>query len=200
MRAAATIVCLAVAAGVAAVAIAQQPRAPAPPPDRLLARSATPPEVSRDLERLSPPVRAMRTALLEAARSGDIERMRSAIERNEMPPVFARGQKAPTVSEDLLKILRERSGDGLGREAMAQAITMLALGYARINAGSAQEMYVWPYLAALDPAKLDPEQEVDAYRIVRPADLAGWRAKGRWLGPRLGIGPDGTWHYWVTGE
>jgi hypothetical protein len=126
--------------------------------------------------------------------------MRSAIERNEMPPVFARGQKAPTVSDDLLRILRERSADGAGRQQLAEIISMLALGYARINAGNAQEMFVWPYLAALDPKALTPEQEVDAYRLVRPQDLKDWRDRGRWLGPRLGIGPDGTWHYYVTGE
>jgi hypothetical protein len=189
---------LAIAAGF--VALAQGSRPPAPAPDRLLTRSSTPPEISRDLDRLPAQVRAMRTAIIEAARSGDLERMRSAIERNEMPPVFARGQRAPTVSEDLLRIVRERSGDGLGRQVMAEIITLFALGYARINIGDRQEMFVWPYLAALDPRLLDAEQEVELYRFARPDQLKEWREKGRYLGPRLGIGPDGTWHYFVTGE
>jgi hypothetical protein len=193
-------VAIALALAAAAVAVAQQQRPAAPPPDRLLARSATPPDISRDLERLPQQVRAMRALILDQARTGELERMRSAIERNEMPPVFARGQKAPTVSDDLLRILRERSADGAGRQQLAEIISMLALGYARINAGNAQEMFVWPYLAALDPKALTAEQEVDAYRLVRPQDLKDWREKGRWLGPRLGIGPDGTWHYLVAGE
>jgi hypothetical protein len=83
---------------------------------------------------------------------------------------------------------------------MGQVVNMLAVGHARIQAGTPQEMYVWPYFAVLDPRLLTPGQEVDVYRTMGAAQLSEWREKGRYPFWRLGIGPDGTWHYFLGAE
>ena len=176
------------------MASAQQ-RASAPP---------NPPEISRDLESLPSNVRRMRGLILEAVRGGDSTALRKPIEWNEVPPSFGkgapRGAKGPSMADELLKFFRERSGDGQGRETMGQLVNVLAVGHARINAGQSQEMFVWPYFSVLDPRLLTPEQEVDVYRVMGAAQLAEWREKGRFPYWRIGIGPDGTWHYFLGGE
>jgi hypothetical protein len=165
------------------------------------ARSALPrpPEVSRDIDTLPPEVRRMRGLILEAVRTGDSDALRKPIEWNEVPPSFGKGAQArgrgPAMAAELVRIFRERSGDGQGRETMGQILNMLAVGYARMNAGTRQEMYVWPFFAVLDPRLLTPEQEVDAYRVLHAGAVREWREKGRYPGWRLGIGPDGTWHF-----
>jgi hypothetical protein len=174
-----------------------------------------PPEISRDLETLPSPVRRMRSLMLEAFRSGDLQKLKQPIETNELPPSFTRntgtrqgggqtngqggghggGAKGPNMAAELMKLFVERSGDGQGRETMGQLTNAFAVGHARIHAGSPQEMYVWPYLAVLDPRLLTAEQEVDAYRLFSAHTLREWREKGRYPGWRIGVGPDGTWHY-----
>jgi hypothetical protein len=162
------------------------------------------PEVSRDVESLPQNVRRMRGLILEAVRSGDSMALRKPVEWNEVPPSFGkgapRGAKGPAMADELLKFFRERSGDGQGRETMGQLVNVLAVGHARINAGQPQEMFIWPYFAVLDPRLLTPEQEVDVYRVMGAAQLAEWREKGRFPYWRIGIGPDGTWHYFLGGE
>jgi hypothetical protein len=163
-----------------------------------------PPEVSRDTDALPAEVRRMRGMILEAVRSGESEALRKPIEWNEVPPSFGKGVQArgrgPAMAAELVRIFRERSGDGQGRETMGQIVNLLAVGYARTSPGTRQEMYVWPYFAALDPRLLTAEQEVDAYRVLHAAAVQEWREKGRYPGWRLGIGPDGTWHFFQGAE
>lgn len=161
------------------------------------------PEISRDVETLPANVRRMRALILEAARTGDAEALRKPIEWNEVPPSFGRaaprGARGPAMADELIRAFKTRSGDGQGRETMGQLVNMLAVGHARTGSG-AREMFVWPYFAALDPRRLTPDQEVDVHRVMGAAQLAEWREKGRYPFWRLGIGPDGTWHYFLGAE
>jgi hypothetical protein len=181
--------------GIIAAARAQQgPRSPLPKP----------PEVSRDLEALPPDVRRMRGLILDAVRSGDSDALKRPIEWNEVPPSFGKGIQAqgrgPAMAAELVKAFRQRSGDGEGRETMGQVMNLLAVGYARVHAGTRQEMFIWPYFAVLDPRLLTPEQQVEAYRVLHADAVREWREKGRYPGWRLGIGPDGTWHFFLGAE
>jgi hypothetical protein len=184
------------AASIVAASAAAQPARRSEPPK--------PPEISRDVEALPAEVRRMRGLILEAVRTGDSEALRKPIEWNEVPPSFGRGVqtrgRGPAMATELIRLFRERSGDGQGRETMGQILNLLAVGYARTNPGGRQEMYVWPYFAALDPRLLTPEQEVDAHRVLHAAAVREWREKGRYPGWRLGIGPDGTWHFFQGAE
>jgi hypothetical protein len=163
-----------------------------------------PPEISRDVDALPANVRRMRSLILDAARSGDLQQLQKPIETNEVPPSFGKtGRDAKTSSQPsrpamaaaLIQQFAQMSGDSKGRETMGQIINILAVGQARINAGQPNEMFVWPYFAVLDPRLLTPQQEVDALRTMSAYSLQDWREKGRYPGWRIGIGPDGTWQY-----
>lgn len=180
---------------------AQAPKAPAavpakPGPAAVKPPSpAAPPAIERDPSKLPPRVAAMRDALLDAAATGDGEKLRLVLERNEMPPVLARGQKG-----DPLAGLKARSGDGEARETMGILIDVLEAPYVHINRGNAQEMYVWPWFAEHAPDKLTPDQLVEVYRLLRAGEFKQSLDKKKYVNWRLGIGPDGTLHYFFTGE
>ena len=85
-------------------------------------------------------------------------------------------------------------------EIMAILTEILEAGYVHADVGSAQEMYIWPYFARYPLARLSPEQKVEMYRIVTSGDYADMAITGTWTFYRVGIGPDGTLHYFVAGE
>lgn len=137
----------------------------------------------------------MRERILDAARAGDLDKLRIPLERNETPPVLLRGGKG-----DLIELLRNKSFDKEGREAMARLVNALEAPYARINAGKPQEMFVWPAFAEMMWDSLKPEEWVALYRVVPAGVIKESLEKRKYLGDRIGIGPDGTWHYFLTGE
>jgi len=179
------ILCLVLPLGLNALAQTRQAAPPSP---------TKPPELSRDIDALPAGVQRMRARILEAARSGEVGALLSVIESNEMPPVFVRGPRL-----DPIAYLKARDADE-GRETLALLVSLLQSPYARIQVGTPQEMFVWPGLSALDPRALTPEQKVDLYRLVSAAAFRESLARGRYLHHRLGIGPDGTWHYFLAGD
>lgn len=164
-------------------------------PDTTQTRGATGPQVRYGTEGLPERVRAMRERILEAVRTGDIESLRIAIESNEMPPSFSVNEV-----RDPIAYLREQSGDGEGREILAILWDILDAGWVHIGKGTAHEMYVWPYFAEVPLGELTPEQLVEMYRIVTSSDYEEMRAAGKWLFYKIGLGPDGTWHFFKTGD
>ena len=61
-------------------------------------------------------------------------------------------------------------------------------------------MYVWPYFYRYPLDKLSPSQLVELFRIVTASDFAEMQNHGTYMFYRVGIGPDGTWHFFVAGE
>ncbi|ADZ71748.1 hypothetical protein [Polymorphum gilvum] len=161
------------------------------PPQNLLAV----PKVQYDTDGLPKPVARMREQLIEAARSGDLERLRMVLEANEVMPTLSF-----TEIDDPIEFLRNSSGDPDGAEILAILLDVLEAGWVHVDQGTAQEMYVWPYFARFPFAKLTPEQKVEMYRVITAADFAEMDAYGAWLFYRVGIGPDGTLHYFVAGD
>lgn len=153
------------------------------------------PEVHYGEAGLPEPVRKTRAAIIEAARSGDIEALRAVLETSEMPPVLARGDVG-----DPITFLKESSGDPEGREILAILIDLLEAGWVRLNPGQPGEMYVWPYFAAMPIDRLTPQQLVELYRILTAADVDEMRAYDEWLFFKVGIGADGSWHYFMVDE
>lgn len=153
------------------------------------------PEVLYDTSLLPPPVARMHAQLREAALSGDVERLRMVFESNEVPPTLSL-----TEIGDPIEFLKESSGDGDGLEILAILADVLEAGYVHMDAGTPQELYVWPYFARYPFADLTAEQKVEMYRIVTSADFAEMENYGVWLFYRVGIGKDGTLHYFVAGE
>lgn len=176
-----------------------QPQTPPAATEARPARPRSPPPVSVDLlpdnEDLGDRVGAMREKLILAARSGDLERLRIVFESNETMPVFSRGGE-----RDPVAFWKQASGDGQGHEILAILLNILDLPPARINRGTPQDMYVWPYLAHVPLDRLDARQSVDLYRLMTAQDVRDMRTLGSWVFWRLGIGPDGTLHFLLAGE
>ena len=178
---------------------APQPAAPTKPaqapPSALTRAQATPPEIVTDLTRLPAPVARTRARILEAARSGDVEKLAAVMQSGETVPIFTFGdEKSPLI------YWRANYPDSGGVEVLAILINILEAGFVRIDPGTPQEMYVWPYFAFTPLKTLTPEQKVALFRIVTGADYKEMNEFGAYIFYRLGIAPDGTWHFFVSGD
>ncbi|MEZ5841318.1 MAG: hypothetical protein R3D02_13130 [Hyphomicrobiales bacterium] len=153
------------------------------------------PDVIYDPEQLPAPVRRMREQILEAAKTGDVEQLRPVLESNEVMPTLSLGEV-----DDPISFLKLSSGDEDGREILAILIEVLDAGFVHVDAGTAQDMYIWPYFARMPLDKLTPPQQVELYKLLTAQDVRDMEDFGTYVFYRVGIGPDGTWHYFVAGE
>ncbi|EHK56948.1 hypothetical protein [Allomesorhizobium alhagi] len=154
------------------------------------------PEVIYDLERLPPDVKRMRELLIEAAKSGDIERLRPLIGLgDDMAQLSLAG-----IEGDPIEHLKSLSGDAEGREILAILEEVLSAGYVHLDAGGAEELYVWPYFFAIPLDRLDARQHVELFKIVTAGDYEDMKNFGSYIFYRLGITPDGRWAFFVAGE
>ena len=153
------------------------------------------PEILRDTALLPAPVARIREQILEAARSGDIERLRPIIDGNGITPTFS------FVGEtDAIAFWKETSGDSEGRELLAIMSEIFEAGFLHSGAGTADEIYIWPYFAEIPLDKLTPAQQVELYRLVTAQDVKDMREFGSYIFYRAGITPDGQWQYFVAGD
>ncbi len=162
----------------------------APPLERIA-------DPSNDLDALPSPVRAMRAALAAAARSGDIEALRPAIERSRTLPTFARGTRPANVAA-VIEILKARSFDGQGAETLSILRAIFEQPYARARRG-AVETFVWPAFAVRQRPNPTPDERVAMYRCSRFANIALTNDIGLPLIERVGVGADGAWAYFQAG-
>lgn len=167
---------------------------PADAPDAQAAPSA-PAEIIRDLELLPEPVKAARRALVEAAASGEFERLRPLVhfDADQMRQLGAEGG-------DALDALKSLSGDPEGLEILAIMLDILQTGAARINAGTPEEMYVWPYFVGKPLDTLSAPERVELLRIITAGDLATMEETNNYNFYRLGIAPDGQWKMFTGGD
>ena len=121
------------------------------------------PQVLYDFNALPDPVKRMLEQIAAAAESGEIENMRPVLESNELKPMVT-----TAYVEDPIAFWKKASADGTGRDVLAAMLNVMSSGFVRVGQGE-DEMYVWPYFAETDLAKLTPAQEVELYRIVPPA-------------------------------
>jgi hypothetical protein len=158
-------------------------------------RPAAPPAVLRNLAELPPPVARMRVRILEAARSGDLDRLLTVMQSNETMPVFSLGnEKSPTA------YWKTSYPDSDGVEILAILIGILESGFVHIDQGTPQEMYVWPYFARTPMKELTAPQKVELFKIVTGSDFKEMQEGGAYMFYRLGIAPDGTWHFFIAGN
>jgi len=179
-----------------------------PMPDSLIKKPGTdttaddkdtpdiPAVIITDLSTLPEPVKKMRVALVEAAASGDIERLR---------PLLGTGDDQTQVSvgdapEDPIAALKSLSGDQDGREVLAILLDIISTSAALVDKGTPQEAYVWPYFAEKNLDTLTPPEIVELYRIVTAGDVTDMKEFGGYNFYRLGIGPDGKWKFFVAGD
>lgn len=155
-----------------------------------------PPEVIYDLSKAPEPVRRMRELMIEAAASGDIERLRMLMNPGPNQTKIL----LETSDVDPVAALKELSGDEEGIEILAILIDILSTGFVRIDAGTPDEAYVWPYFAEKPLALLTPPEKVELLRIVTAGDVAEMQELGNYNFFRLGISPDGQWKFFTAGD
>jgi len=158
-----------------------------------LAPSSPVPEIITDLSRLPPPVARTRARILAAARSGELQQLADLM--NESTPIFSF-----TDDKDPVAFWKAVYPDSDGVEALSILITILETGFVQVDAGTPHEMYVWPYFVRMSLPALTPAQKVELFRIVTGADYKDMLAFGVYAFYRLGIGPDGTWQFFVAGD
>jgi hypothetical protein len=90
--------------------------------------------------------------------------------------------------------------DSDGVEALSILINVLEAGFVHADVGSAQEIYLWPYFARVPLNALTPAQRVELFRIVTGADYKEMVEFGVYSFYRLGIAPDGSWQFFVSGD
>ncbi len=188
-------------------------RAPIPMPDALIDKprpeqpESTAPagedakapavEIIRDPAQLPEPVRRMRQLIMDAALTGDIEKMR---------PLLGKGDTATQVSSyeedpaDPVATLKGMSGDQQGAEVLAIMLDLLSTGTALVDKGTDEAVYIWPYVAMKPIDSLTKPEVVDLLRIVTAGDMAEMQEVGGYNFYRLGIAPDGQWKFFLTGD
>ncbi|MGF9562468.1 hypothetical protein [Neorhizobium sp. JUb45] len=176
---------------------ADKPEAPKPDAAAAAEAEAEPAikaEIIHDFSKLPEPVRKLREAIVEAAASGDVERMRPIMDPG------AQKTDGPDQNEDPIETLKSFSGDTEGLEILAIMLDLMQTGVARIEAGTPDEVYVWPYFVGKPLNELTPPEKVDLLRIVTAGDLAAMDEAGGYNFYRIGISPDGKWKFIVSGD
>lgn len=158
--------------------------------------NAPPPEVMYDLGKLPEPVRRMHDLIVKAAKSGDIENLRPLIGQGD-----AMTQLSLTdIDGDAITFLKSLSGDTDGQEILAIMEEVLDAGFVHLDAGTPQELYVWPYFFAMPLDKLDARQRVELFKIVTAGDYDDMKQFGAYIFYRVGITPEGRWAFFVAGD
>jgi hypothetical protein len=148
-----------------------------------------------DLSRLTEAARRTRAQILEAAKSGDLGKVATVMQSNEMMPVFSFGGE-----KDPVEFWKSSYPDSEGIEVLAILIEILEMPFVHVDRGTPQEMFVWPYFYAVPLAKLTPEQKVELFRLVTGTDWREMTDFGAYIFFRAGISPDGVWHFFVAGD
>jgi hypothetical protein len=159
------------------------------------APSAGAPEIITDLSRLPAPVALMRERILEAAQSCRLDRLVAVMRANDLMPIFSLND-----DKDPIAYWKANYPDSEGVEILATVIDILEAGFVHVDAGTPQEIFLWPYFARMPVKELTPEQKVELFKIVTGADYRDMLDFGAYNFYRLGIGADGTWHFFVTGD
>lgn len=154
------------------------------------------PEVIYDLGRLPEPVSRMHGLILEACKSGDINRLKSLVGTGDSGTQLSLTE----IEGDPIEFLKGLSGDTEGQEILAIMEEVLSAGFVHLDAGTPQELYVWPYFFAVPLDKLDPRQRVELFKIVTAGDYEDMQQFGAYIFYRLGISPEGRWAFFVAGD
>jgi hypothetical protein len=161
------------------------PRQPTAPADL--------PAIEYDVSKLPTPVRRIREQIIAAAATGDLGALRTIFDAQDQPPQLGGDDVGDPIAH-----LASLSGDAEGREILAILIEVFEAGYVRVDAGTPQEMYVWPYFASYPVDALTPPQLVELFKLVYAGDYEDMLAYGLYTSFRAGISPDGTWRYFFT--
>ncbi len=142
-------------------------------------------------------VASMREKILEAAEGRDLNKLRAAIERNEVMPLFGETGKRAKSFATAIDFLKAQSFDKEGREIFDLLRATLYAPY-RLQKRKPIDVYVWP-VHAVDEKLAKETPRADLYRFVAFGDLQKIGKNGFPPMHRIEIGADGTWHLFATG-
>ncbi|MGV1751648.1 hypothetical protein [Agrobacterium sp. CG674] len=152
-------------------------------------------QIEHDISKAPEPVRRLRQLIIDAAATGDIEKLR---------PLVNTGPNQARIDgdsgNDPIAALKSFSGDPDGLEVLAIIIDLLSTGYARVDAGTPDETYVFPYFAGKSLTTLTQPEKVELLRIITAGDLADMQEYGNYSFYRIGISPDGQWKFFTAGD
>ena len=155
-----------------------------------------PPEVITDLSSIPFPVRKMRDLILEAAKSGDAEKLRPYIGYGDDVTMLSLGG----FDEDPIAFLKSLSGDPEGQEILAIMSEILEAPLVHLHPGTEEEVFVWPYFYSYPLEKLTAAQRVQLFRIITYGDYEEMVTFGNYIFYRIGITPQGRWRFFVAGD
>ncbi|MFT4181032.1 MAG: hypothetical protein QM636_03830 [Rhizobium sp.] len=162
------------------------------------ASKGKPAEIIYDISKVPEPVRKLRETIVEAAASGDLERLRPLM--NVGGGLNQTQVTADNPDEDPIKTLHDLSGDADGIEILSILLDIMSSACAHVGQGTPDEMYVWPYFAEKDIKTLTTPEKVDLMRIVTAGDFSDMLEFGGYNFYRVGITPDGKWKFFTSGE
>ena len=151
------------------------------------------PEIITDLSLLPPAVARTRDRILAMARSGNLQGLAAILQADETTFSWS-DERDPAAS------WRVNYPDSEGLEALAILTTILEAPFVHVDRGTQQEVYLWPYFARVPLKTLSREQKVALFKIVTGGDYKDMLAFSTYAFFRLGISPDGTWQFFVTGR
>ncbi len=158
--------------------------------------SAALPTILRDVELLPDAVRATHSKLVTAAKLGNVEALRELIGTGETATSLSIGG----LEGDPIAFLKETSGDDDGYELLAILQEVLEAGFVHVDAGTENEMFIWPYFFTWPFEKLTPPMKVELFRILTAGDVQDSTDFGGYIFYRIGIRPDGKWEFFVAGD
>lgn len=153
------------------------------------------PEIYYTDQVLPSPVLRTRNALLQAARSGNLEKLRPILDAGDTKTIVSFGS-----DDDAITYWKDSSVDGTGRDILADMIKVFSSGFVHINAGTADDLYIWPYHFVYPIDKLTPEQEVELFLLIPAQYREDMVEAGGYIGFRAGISPNGFLMFFVAGD
>jgi hypothetical protein len=156
---------------------------------------ATAPEIITDPSRLPPAVAKTRERILAAARSGELKQLLAVMQAGATLPTFSASE-----DRDPIAFWKANYPDSEGVEILAILSEILEAGFVHVDQGTQQEVYLWPYFARVPLKTLTPQQRVELFRIITGNDYKDMVDFGAYIFYRVGIAPDGTWQYFVSGD
>jgi hypothetical protein len=148
-----------------------------------------------DPAQLPAAVARTRERILAAARTGDLRQLHSVMQTGDTMPAFSSTQEV-----DPVVWWRSNYPDSGGVEVLSILVTILEMPAVRLDADTPNETYVWPYLANVPLKTITQAQKVELFRIVTGSDYKAMLQQGSYAFYRIGIAPDGTWSYFISGN
>lgn len=167
---------------------------PAPAAGTDAAKAKTAAEISFDITKAPAAVQKMRQDIIDAASAGDVKKVAALMKANQTD------LGPDNANSDGETALKDMSGDGDGLEVLSIMLDVLSTGYAHVGAGTPNEAYVWPYFTEKQITQLTQAEKVDLMRLVTAGDFADMQEFGSYNFYRVGIGADGKWKQFLSGN